>query len=578
MTPEEMEAERKRKMAEAMTAQAPAPSEPQPDAAPTQRIKATTFGESVKAPFVESGKKLAQAGRWMDPTTGKMGEKMRAIDPTNIARADSSGLTTAQGLIQQASGKAAGMVSDLQGNPIQANSVAVTDPGAAALTDRQAGITAGQVLSRDVQAQQAQAQQMNAAQVAALQQMQTAQIARGEDQQVRADQIGLAQALQAQASGTGPSVAEAQLQRQNESAIRAQSAIAASARGGNVAMAQRQAAQNIAGLQAEAGAQAAALRIQEQSVARDQLRGVLGDTRQTDAAIASQQAQLGQETGKVNVTLDAQKSFADALAAQEASKVNATLGTDVDKFNAGQTLAADTTSAELELRAAQGNQTAELEAQKLTALNNISTDQFNAKAQDEMARFKTDANLRADVANQAADLQAKGMTIDGIAKFMGLEQQSLAALLTSQTEAVKGEQDVLSAEKKAQTEMGGSIIGSAAKIIAMCFPGGTLVQLMAGGAKPIKEIDIGDFVKGGAVLGVRKALVNERLYNVEGVLMTGSHAVYEGGKAVDAKDAGEPAHVHIGLVYNIVTSTHRMWVNGIELGDDTIEAGGKQCH
>jgi len=522
----------------------------------------------------------AKAGNFAQGIDQTTRDFFKKLDPTNtkIQRADTSGVDAAQGNVQSAADRAGAMAAAVAGNPIQANSVTVADPGAAALTDRQAGITAGQVLSRDVQAQQAQAQQMNAAQVAALQQMQTAQIARGEDQQVRTDQIGLAQALQAQASGTGPSVAEAQLQRQNENAIRAQSAIAASARGGNVAMAQRQAAQNIAGLQAEAGAQAAALRIQEQSVARDQLRGVLGDTRQTDAAIATQQAQLGQETGKINVTLDAQKSFADALAAQEAGKVNATLGTDVNKFNAGQTLAADTTSAELALRAAQSNQSTDLDAQKATALNNISTDQFNAKAQDEMARFKTDANLRADVANQAADLQAQGMTVDSIAKFMGLEQQSLAAILQAETEAVQGEQDVLSAEKKAQSGMGGSILGSVGKIIAMCFPGGTLVQLMAGGAKPIEEIDIGDFVKGGAVLGVRKTLVNERLYNVEGVLMTGSHAVYEGGKAVYAKDAGEPAHVHIGLVYNIVTSTHRMWVNGVELGDDTIEAGGAQCH
>ena len=598
MTPEEQEAERKRKMAEAMVAQ------PQSAAAPVVKDpggfgKAGSFKEGsgqVTEGFTRyavgvgtlgmseipiGGKSLgSRAGDIARGIDNKTQDFLRKLDPTNtkIQQADASGVEAAREGVQGVAAKAAGMATDLRGKPVTADQVVAIDPGQASVTQQQGPITAAQVLAERVQAQQAQAQQMTPAQVAQLQQMQTAQINRGEDQQVRTDQISLAQALQAQAAGTGPSVAEAQLQRQNEAAIRAQMAASASARGGNVAMAQRQAAQNIAGLQAEAGAQAAALRIQEQATARDQLRGVLGDTRQTDATIASQQAQLVQETGKTNVTLDAQKQFADALSVQEASRVNATLGTDVNKLNASNVLAADTTSAELALRADQSNQTTALDAQKATALNNINTDQFNGKALDEMARFKTDTALRADTANQAANLQAKGMTLDSIAKFMGLEQQSLQALLTSQTEALKIEQDRLSAQKKADSGMGGNILSTVGTIIAMCFPAGTLVSMMDGSAKPIEEIDIGDFVSGGAVLGTRKALVNERLYNVDGVLMTGSHAVFQGGVTEYAKDVGVLAHMHVGLVYNIVTSTHRMWVNGIELGDDTIEAGGVQCH
>jgi hypothetical protein len=118
------------------------------------------------------------------------------------------------------------------------------------------------------------------------------------DQNVfRGKQLGLAGQLEAQAAGQGPSLAQAQLQQATDQNIAQQMALAASARGGNVGMAQRQAAQNAAAVQQQAAQQASMLRMQEQMAAREQLGGLLGQGRAADQQGSIAQAELT-EAGK----------------------------------------------------------------------------------------------------------------------------------------------------------------------------------------------------------------------------------------------------------------------------------------
>jgi hypothetical protein len=517
----------------------------------------------------------AQVGGAARKVDNKVQDFLRKIDPTNtsIGSANATGVDRAQNAVGGVGSKAADLARGLAANPTQAQMVAAPQVGPGSVIDRQGPIVADQVrgTTQQVQAGTAQMQQVDPAMIAALERMQAAQVARGDEQQLRARQIALADALQAQAAGTGPSLAEQQMQRANEQAIRAQMAQAASARGGNVAMAQRQAAQNIAGIQQENAARAAELRIQEQQAARQQLAGVLDSSRGQDIGIASTQAGLEQDAGKLNVSNSAAQAIEQARLQQQAALSNQQEFGTTSRFNTEQTLKAGLANQETDLRAATSDQGANLTAQTATATNNIAVDSTNAKALDEMRRFEADVGLKAQIANQAADLQARGMDNDQIAKLLGIEAQTLQAVLTSETARRGIEQDRLNKEAEAGKNMGGSILGTVAQVVAMCFPAGTPISLMAGGTKPIEEVEIGDMVAGGAVLGVRKQLVNERLYNVGGVLLTGSHAVIEGGRARAAKDVGEPAHVHVGLVFNLVTSTHRIFIHGIEFGDDTID-------
>ena len=102
----------------------------------------------------------------------------------------------------------------------------------------------------------------------------------GQAQQVQGRQVGLADALQAQAEGRGgPSIAEMQL-RQSTDRTGAQAAgLIAAQRGINPGLAARLGAQAQAGASQQAAGQAAILRAQEQQAARAQLAQVLSGAR-----------------------------------------------------------------------------------------------------------------------------------------------------------------------------------------------------------------------------------------------------------------------------------------------------------
>ena len=118
--------------------------------------------------------------------------------------------------------------------------------------------------------------------------------------QFRSGQQALISQLQAQAAGTGPSVAEAQLRRATDRSVAQQQGLAASAAPGNQALAQRMAAQQGSAQQSGLAGQAADARIQEQLGAMAQLGGVLSGSRGQDIGLAQSQAQLAQQQTGMN--------------------------------------------------------------------------------------------------------------------------------------------------------------------------------------------------------------------------------------------------------------------------------------
>jgi hypothetical protein len=114
-------------------------------------------------------------------------------------------------------------------------------------------------------------------------------------EQFRQGQLGLAQALQMQAMGQGPSLAQGQLRQATDRNIAQAMALGASQRGSNPALAQRQIALGSALANQQAAAQSAQLRMQEQMAARDQLGGVLQSGRGQDIGLATDQAGFNQQ-------------------------------------------------------------------------------------------------------------------------------------------------------------------------------------------------------------------------------------------------------------------------------------------
>lgn len=113
--------------------------------------------------------------------------------------------------------------------------------------------------------------------------------------QTRAAQWGLIQQLQGQAAGTGPSLAQAQLQQATDRNMQQAMAMGVSQRGAG----QTAALHNIAGQRAGIGQQmagdSAMLRLQEQMAAQQQLGGLLGGMYGQD--MQGRQFGMGGQTG-----------------------------------------------------------------------------------------------------------------------------------------------------------------------------------------------------------------------------------------------------------------------------------------
>jgi hypothetical protein len=403
-------------------------------------LSAGTFGVTDKLKI--GGKSVGQtAGNAVGSLVKGGSNLLKRFDTTVVGKTDQTGVNAAQDGVAGSGARAAAMAAALQKNPTQFQVVSAPKVGPASRISMPDQVQAQQIEAQQIAAGEAQSMMVDPAQIAALERAEAAAIQRGDEQGVRASQMALAQALQAQADGTAPSLAEMQLQRQNEQAIKQQLALAGSQRGMTPAMAQRQAAMNIGNLAAEQGARAAELRIQEQQAARAQLADVLGQTRGMDVNLASQQAQLNQQAALQNAAQFNQQAGAQAQLQQQAALANQGEFGQTSRFNVGQALTADTTNAQLAQQASTANASNALQAGQFNVTSGQNAQQFNAKAADEMARFSADAGLRAQIANQAAQLQATGMDQAQIARLLGIEQSSLGAVLDSESKKMALEAD-----------------------------------------------------------------------------------------------------------------------------------------
>ena len=149
-----------------------------------------------------------------------------------------------------------------------------------------------------------------------------------QQQQVFGNENALAGNLQQQVAGQGPgtALAQTQLQQATQQNIQQQAALAASQRGMNPALAQRQALQGAATTNQAAANQSAQLVQQQQLAAQQQLAGLYGQ--QGSQALGQQQATtglVGGLAGANNQQLGAQVSAQGVN--QSANAQNATLGT-----------------------------------------------------------------------------------------------------------------------------------------------------------------------------------------------------------------------------------------------------------
>ena len=280
-----------------------------------------------------------------------------------------------------------------------------------------------------------------------------AQIDTAAQQQFRDAQGNLLSAVQ-----QGPSTAQLAGQQLQEDAIARAMSQAASARGGNIALAQRGAQQALMTETQKIGAQTQAAVAQE-GLQRQQLAAQIAQqARAGDIDLATQQAQLASQAGLQAAELGTKVTLSQAEMDQARELANAALATDASKF-----------TAQTSFEAAKANQSAGLQADIQNTLNQIDVSKFNANAQNQMEQFKADAQLRADIANQAADLQAQGMNMEQAAKQLGIEMDAMKALLGASTAVFQTKQGVAVEQGKLSQAKKSGIIDGIATGVASFF-------------------------------------------------------------------------------------------------------------
>lgn len=132
-------------------------------------------------------------------------------------------------------------------------------------------------------------------------------------------------------------------------------------------------------------------------------------------------------------------------------------------------------------------------------------------------------------------------------------------------------------EAKRPTDLFGSLFGSAfsldpnqgsvfsipTKVVSkiFCFVAGTRIKMIGGEEKNIKDIDIGDQCLGGGRVYMVGKSESQDIYDYNGVLVTGSHAVLEGNEFIRVQDSKKSIPYNTKQkVYFISNDNHRIMI------------------
>lgn len=108
-------------------------------------------------------------------------------------------------------------------------------------------------------------------------------------------------------------------------------------------------------------------------------------------------------------------------------------------------------------------------------------------------------------------------------------------------------------------------------ICALCFEENTEIDMEDGSVKAIKNIKLGDKIKGGCVTGIVKATHNNWvLYNYKGITVSGDHLIFENGEwqRINTKEQAERIYYDCAVIC-LMTSSNNLYVNGNKFRDFT---------
>lgn len=184
----------------------------------------------------------------------------------------------------------------------------------------------------------------------------------------------------------------------------------------------------------------------------------------------------------------------------------------------------------------------------------------------------------------AEDAAKRSAVSGGVTALAGIGPAAMTGYGTGAYDSLKGaisKPSLKSAADLANSLVGPKGIANAGKGIAkgatdavktvtniFCFHPDTLITMDNGSLLPIHKIVVGDITKGGKVLATTRA-VGQDFYWYNGIIVTGKHAVKEGGTWIRVENSklGHKFNYLTEVVCNLVTEKHRIFAHGIEFAD-----------
>ena len=194
--------------------------------------------------------------------------------------------------------------------------------------------------------------------------------------------------------------------------------------------------------------------------------------------------------------------------------------------------------------------------------------------QGALTRFDT------DIFGQLQDIRGTGLSAQ-----LGGDQSALDSALSLRKAGIQRRFDEadaareqnfaeMLARRQRRDQLTGALIGLGGGLgsaAILCFDPSTLIEMGNGDIKEIGSVYIGDVLSdGGFVISVRDALIGDgHFFEYKGVKVTGYHAVKEDGIWIRVKDSlYTKALFGGGPIRTLGTSTHRLFISGIEFSDE----------
>jgi hypothetical protein len=158
-----------------------------------------------------------------------------------------------------------------------------------------------------------------------------------------------------------------------------------------------------------------------------------------------------------------------------------------------------------------------------------------------------------------------------LASGFGQAAQPYANLRLQQYDVGVQNAALASQQQAAQYGLVGQAAGMGATAMILCFDPETRMEMKDGEIRQMKSIVLGDVLKdGGEVTSIRDAVVGDGTFFIyDGVKVTGSHAVKEDGVWIRVRDSKRSLPVADGgLIRCLGTTTHRLFIEGIEFADE----------